>query len=160
MTTSVLVLGAGFGGLELSSRLSRELGDQVDVTLIDRADAFVFGFSKLDIMFGKRTPEAVRLPYRDLAMPHVWFRQETITAIDPEARRVVTDHGAYEADVPVVALGAGGRRGVRPGEGRLDPRRSWDAGHSLPGGLRGGRRHERGHAQGRGVRRARGARDG
>ncbi len=44
MATSVLVLGAGFGGLELSTRLSEELGDQVDITLIDRADAFVFGF--------------------------------------------------------------------------------------------------------------------
>ena len=32
MTTSVLVLGAGFGGLELSSRLARVLGDQVEVT--------------------------------------------------------------------------------------------------------------------------------
>ena len=28
----VLVLGAGFGGLELSSRLSEELGDDVEVT--------------------------------------------------------------------------------------------------------------------------------
>ena len=106
MTTSVLVLGAGFGGLELSSRLSRELGDLVDVTLIDRADAFVFGFSKLDVMFGKRTPEAVRLRYRDLATPHVRFRQETVTAIDPAARRVVDRRGTYEADVLVVALGA------------------------------------------------------
>lgn len=44
MTTSVLVLGAGFGGLELSARLSAELGSQVEVTLIDRADSFVFGF--------------------------------------------------------------------------------------------------------------------
>ena len=80
----MLVLGAGFGGLELSTRLSEELGDQVDVTLIDRADAFVFGFSKLDVMFGKRTPEAVRLHYRDITTPHVRFRQETITAIDPQ----------------------------------------------------------------------------
>jgi sulfide:quinone oxidoreductase len=106
MTTSVLVLGAGFGGLELSSRLSQELGDQVEVTLIDRSDAFVFGFSKLDVMFGRRAPEAVRLGYRDLRTPHVRFRQETITAIDPEARRVVTDRDTYEADVLVVALGA------------------------------------------------------
>ena len=45
MTTSVLVLGAGFGGLELSSRSSRSWATQVDVTLIDRSDAFVFGFS-------------------------------------------------------------------------------------------------------------------
>jgi sulfide:quinone oxidoreductase len=106
MTTSVLVLGAGFGGLELSSRLSAELGDQVDITLIDRADAFVFGFSKLDVMFGRRTPEAVRLRYADYATPHVRFLRETITAIDPESRRVVTDAGTYGADVLVVALGA------------------------------------------------------
>ncbi len=34
------------------------------------------------------------------------FRQETITAIDPETRRVTTDLDTYEADVLVVALGA------------------------------------------------------
>jgi sulfide:quinone oxidoreductase len=106
VTTSVLVLGAGFGGLELSSRLSARLGDLVEVTLIDRSDAFVFGFSKLDLLFGRRSPEAVRLPYRELATPQVRFRQETITAIDPVARRVVTDRGTYRADVLVVALGA------------------------------------------------------
>jgi sulfide:quinone oxidoreductase len=106
MTTNVLVLGAGFGGLELSTRLSEELGDRVAVTLIDRADAFVFGFSKLDMMFGKLTPEAIRMQYADITTPHVRFRQETITAIDPVERRVVTDLESYEADVLVVALGA------------------------------------------------------
>ena len=115
MTSSVLVLGAGFGGLELSSRLAHDQGDQVEVTLIDRADAFVFGFSKLDVMFGKRAPEAVRLPYRDLATPHVRFRQETVTAIDPEARRVVTDRATYEADILVVALGADYDLAATPG---------------------------------------------
>jgi sulfide:quinone oxidoreductase len=106
MSTSVLVLGAGFGGLELSTRLSEELGDQVEVTLIDRADAFVFGFSKLDVMFGAQTPNAVRLRYADITTPHVRFRQETVTAIDPATRRVTTDLDTYEADVLVVALGA------------------------------------------------------
>ena len=115
MTTSVLVLGAGFGGLELSSRLSHGLGDQVEVTLIDRADAFVFGFSKLDVMFGKLAPEAVRLRYRDLTTPHVRFRQETITTIDPEARRVVTDLDTYQADLLVVALGADYDLAATPG---------------------------------------------
>ena len=61
----ILVLGAGFGGLELSTTLSEELGDEVDVTLIDASDAFVFGYSKLDVMFGRTTPDAVRLPYSD-----------------------------------------------------------------------------------------------
>jgi sulfide:quinone oxidoreductase len=115
MTTTVLVLGAGFGGLELSTRLSEELGDQVEVTLIDRADAFVFGFSKLDVMFGKQTPAAVRLPYREIATPHVRFLQETVTTIDPDARRVTTDRGIYEADLLVVALGADYDLAATPG---------------------------------------------
>ena len=115
MPTSVLVLGAGFGGLELSTRLSEVLGDRVDITLIDRADAFVFGFAKLAVMFGQRAPEDVRLHYGDLTTPHVRFRQETITAIDPEARRVTTDLDTYEADVLVVALGAGYDIAATPG---------------------------------------------
>ncbi len=66
----------------------------------------MFGFSKLDVMFGMRTPGAVRLPYQEITTPHVRFRQETIISIDPDARRVETDLEAYEADVMVVALGA------------------------------------------------------
>jgi sulfide:quinone oxidoreductase len=111
----VLVLGAGFGGLEVSTSLSEELGDQVDVTLIDRADAFVFGFSKLDVMFGKRAPDVVHLRYGTITTPRVRFRQETITEIDPIRRRVVTDLDAYEADVLVVALGADYDLAATPG---------------------------------------------
>jgi len=48
----------------------------------------------------------MRLRYDDITTPHVRFRQETISSIDPDARRVVTDFDAYEADVLVVALGA------------------------------------------------------
>ncbi len=111
----VLVLGAGFGGLELTARLSAALGEAVDITLIDRADAFVFGFSKLDVMFGARTPKDVRIPYSSIAKPGVRFRQETIEAIDPDARRVATNLGTYDADVLVVALGAGYDVAATPG---------------------------------------------
>ena len=45
MSARIVVLGAGFGGLELCASLSDSLGDEVDVTLIDKRDAFVFGFS-------------------------------------------------------------------------------------------------------------------
>ncbi|HST56203.1 MAG TPA: FAD-dependent oxidoreductase [Solirubrobacteraceae bacterium] len=106
MKTRVVVLGAGFGGLELATVLSDALGDDVDVTLIDKSDAFVFGYSKLDVMFGRTTLDAVRLPYREIAKPGVRFVQETITKIDPQARVVTTDGGAHEADFLVVALGA------------------------------------------------------
>jgi sulfide:quinone oxidoreductase len=102
----VVVLGAGFGGLELATTLSEELGDAVDVTLIDKNDAFVFGYSKLDVMFGRTTLDAVRLPYRALAKPGVCFVQQTVTSINPDARRVTTEDAVHDADYLVIALGA------------------------------------------------------
>ena len=102
----VLILGAGFGGLELSTVLSDAVGDGIAVTLIDKSDAFVFGYSKLDVMFGRTSPDSVRLEYRQIAKPGVRILRETITAIDPETRRVTTDAGTHEADALVIALGA------------------------------------------------------
>ena len=106
MATRVLILGAGFGGLELATALSEELGDEIDVTLIDRNAAFSFGYSKLDVMFGRQTLAETRLPYADIEKPGVRFLQQTVLSIDAEARRVTTDAGAHEADFLVVALGA------------------------------------------------------
>jgi sulfide:quinone oxidoreductase len=115
MSTRIVILGAGFGGLELSTMLSEALGDTVDVTLIDKSDAFVFGFSKLDVMFGRTMPDAVRLAYSEIAKPGVRVVRETVTAIDPEARRVTTDAGIHEADVLVIALGADYDMDATPG---------------------------------------------
>lgn len=102
----IVVLGAGFGGLELTTLLSEAMGDSIEVTLIDQSDSFVFGFSKLDVMFGLKTPQAVRLPYKSYAKPGVRMLKRTITSIDPERRRVTTNDGVFDADHLVVALGA------------------------------------------------------
>lgn len=104
--TRVVILGAGFGGLELSSRLSADFGDGISITLIDKNDGFVFGFSKFELMLGRQTLDQVKARYRDIVKPGVTFCQELITAIDPVARRTVTDKGAHDADILVVALGA------------------------------------------------------
>jgi len=106
MSKSVLILGAGFGGLELATRLSETIADEVSVTLIDRNDSFYFGFSKLEVMLGRQSADEVRLHYRDFEKDGVEFRQETVTGIDPTARRVTTDAGSYDADFVAVALGA------------------------------------------------------
>src|SRR5213075_2473361 len=91
---------------ELCTMLSEAFGDDIEVTLIDKNDAFYFGFSKLDVMFGRTTPDSVRLPYKKFLKAGVRFLQETISSIDPVARRVTTDRGMHEADFLVVALGA------------------------------------------------------
>jgi sulfide:quinone oxidoreductase len=115
MKPRILILGAGFGGLELATTLSEELGDEAEVTLIDKGDAFVFGYSKLDVLFGRAAPDAVRLAYRHLAKPGVRLLRETVTAIDPVAKAVTTDAGVHEADHLVVALGADYDFGATPG---------------------------------------------
>ena len=106
MKARILVLGAGFGGLELTTLLTESLGDSLDITLIDKSDSFTFGYSKLDVMFHGTPVEAVRLPYRNFVKPGVRFRRETIASIDPAAKRVTTDGGVYEADYLILALGA------------------------------------------------------
>jgi sulfide:quinone oxidoreductase len=102
----VAVLGAGFGGLELTTILSEEFGDDLDLVLVDAADSFVFGFSKLDVMFGRTTPAAVAHRYDQIVKPGVRFRRGTIRSIDPVGKVVVTDDETIGADVLVVALGA------------------------------------------------------
>lgn len=106
MSIRITVLGAGFGGLELSTLLSESVGDEVQVTLIDKSDAFIFGYSKLDLMFGRATLDSVRLPYRHFVKPGVRLLRETVTAVDPKTRRVTTDAGTHDGDYLVVALGA------------------------------------------------------
>jgi sulfide:quinone oxidoreductase len=115
MSTHVVICGAGFGGLELTARLSATFGDQIKITLIDKSDAFIFGFSKFELMLGRQTRDEVQSHYRTIAKPGVEFRQELITSIDPAARRVVTGKATYDADVLVVALGADYDIGVTPG---------------------------------------------
>ena len=149
----VLILGAGFGGLEVAARLSESAPEQVDVTLVDQSDAFVFGFSKLDVMFGRTTLARVRARYAEMQKPAVTFRQERVAAIDPVARQVVTDRGSHRADVLVVALGADLDPAATPGlvEGGYEfysvegaqrlagvlptftegPRRDWGDGHPV-----------------------------
>ncbi len=105
----VVVLGAGFGGLELTTILSDAFGDEIDVVLIDKSDSFVFGFSKLDVMFGRKLPASVRHPYRQhRRSPACDFCNRLSRSFDPKPRGiVVTDRWlVFEADILVVALGA------------------------------------------------------
>jgi sulfide:quinone oxidoreductase len=106
MPKHVVVLGAGFGGLELVTGLSEAIPDKVRITLIDKNDSFMFGFSKLDVIFGRRQASEVWNPYRQIDKPGVEFRQEEVVSIDPGNRRVVTNRATYDPDILVVALGA------------------------------------------------------
>src|SRR5919198_2675370 len=78
----VVILGAGFAGLELAARLSESLADEVRVTLIDRNEAFSFGFSKLDVLFARKATADVLLHYSEIAKEGVEFRRERVMSIE------------------------------------------------------------------------------
>lgn len=106
MKLKVIVLGAGFGGLELTSILSEKIGDQLDLTLIDKNDSFYFGFSKLDVMFGRMLPLDAKHKYKQIHKKGVKYVQANIHSIDPLTKSVSTSVGNFDADVLVVAMGA------------------------------------------------------
>jgi sulfide:quinone oxidoreductase len=106
MAPRIVVLGAGFGGLELSTVLSEAFGDEAGVTLIEQGDSFVVGYSKLEVLFGRATLEEVGMAYSGFSKPGVRLVRETIVSIDPASRRVTTDKDVHDADHLVVALGA------------------------------------------------------
>ena len=83
MKTHVVILGAGFGGLELATRLSDDLADEVSVTLIDQSDSFIFGFSKLDVMFGQPTPTACARTTATSPSRASSSARRRVTSIDP-----------------------------------------------------------------------------
>ena len=62
MKLRIVILGAGFGGLELTTLLSERIGDRIDLTLIDQNDTFYIGFTKLEVMFGRKRRHRDSLP--------------------------------------------------------------------------------------------------
>ncbi|MDX1615127.1 MAG: FAD/NAD(P)-binding oxidoreductase [Candidatus Promineifilaceae bacterium] len=106
MGKEILILGAGFGGLEAASTLAERLDSSHTITLIDKSDHFIIGFSKFEVMFGRQTAEQVKSYYANLAHPRVRFLQDTIELIDPEKRRVRTRTATFGYDYLIVALGA------------------------------------------------------
>jgi len=101
----VLVLGGGFAGLAAALELR---SDRHAVTLIDRNPSFEFLPNIHELLSGVKTPELLRLPL-DRAMERAGhtFLRDTVTEIDPTARRVATRRRrkGLEYDALIVALG-------------------------------------------------------
>lgn len=85
VVTRVLVLGAGFGGLELATVVAQRCGAEVELTLIDQAEGSSSGSPSWTSMFGRAQPDKVLHRYADLTNPGVRFVSAAVTAIPGEA---------------------------------------------------------------------------
>lgn len=113
---SVVILGAGFGGVATAHALKREAGDDVDLLVVDQSPSFVMGLRKLWILDGRASPGEGTRDRATLSRAGIPFRQGRVEAIDRDARRVRVDGTDLGYDFLVVALGAQQRIDLVPGE--------------------------------------------
>jgi NADH dehydrogenase len=101
----VVILGAGFGGLEAAKTLARA---PVEITIIDRQNYHCFQPLLYQVATAALSPAEVAWPIR-----HILRRQQNttvymaeVTGIDLAARAVNTKSGSFPFDFLVVATGA------------------------------------------------------
>src|SRR6201996_4289046 len=102
----VVVVGAGFGGLETVHRLS---GAPVEITIIDRRNHHLFQPLLYQAATASLAPSEIAWPIRSLFRdrPEVTTLFATVTGVDPAARIVQLDAGgALPYDTLILATGA------------------------------------------------------
>jgi sulfide:quinone oxidoreductase len=103
---TVIILGAGTGGLVCANRLRRMLGKEHRIVLIDRSAHYTFEPSLAWVMTGDRTVPRITRDLRTLERRGIEFVAAEVTAIDTASRRVHTANRSLLYDHLVLALGA------------------------------------------------------
>ncbi|MFE3450365.1 NAD(P)/FAD-dependent oxidoreductase [Nonomuraea sp. NPDC059194] len=106
MAKTVIVLGAGVGGLNVASQLRDRLPGSDKVVLIDQSFESVLGLSLLWVLRGWRTAADITVRPSQDALPGVEMVKARVRLIEPDRRKVVTDAGEFSCDALVIALGA------------------------------------------------------
>jgi NADH dehydrogenase len=107
MSTAVVIVGGGFGGLEAAFTLKSLAGDAVTITLIDRDGFHSFLPSIHEISSGKITSRSIQIPLETMLAPAgIGFVRDSVRSIDHTNRRVATAAQALDYDYLVLAAGA------------------------------------------------------
>ena len=106
MASKALVLGGNFAGLTAALSLKRELGADVDVTVVSKSKRFLFNPSLIWVPFGKRTARDISVPLSPTLDEHgVEFLHGEATKIDPASQKVEWSGGTQAYDYLVIATG-------------------------------------------------------
>src|SRR5437773_6124135 len=101
---TVVIVGAGFGGLRAARALRKA---PVDVVLLDRHNYHLFQPLLYQVATAGLEPEQIAKPVRAIlrGQANFEFRMVEVTGVDFAARRVATDHGPVSYDFLILALG-------------------------------------------------------
>jgi sulfide:quinone oxidoreductase len=102
---TVVILGAGVGGLVAANRLRRMLGKEHRVVLIDRSPLYVFAPSFTWVMLGQRNINQISRDLRKLEKKGIEFKAAEVTGFDFDNKRVLHSTGQVVYDYLIVSLG-------------------------------------------------------
>jgi NADH dehydrogenase len=102
----VVIVGGGFGGLNVAKGLSRVR--EVEVTLVDERNHHLFQPLLYQVAMAGLSPAEIAAPIRSLlsGQRNIRVRQEPVLAVMPERRCVQTPSGEIAYDYLVLAAGA------------------------------------------------------
>jgi sulfide dehydrogenase [flavocytochrome c] flavoprotein subunit len=104
-TRQVVVVGGGTGGAT-AARYIRMADASIEVTLIEPNQHYYTCYMSNEVLGGHRTMESIKVSYDGLEKHGVRVVHDTVSAIDPAARRVTTVGGqSFAYDRCVVAPG-------------------------------------------------------
>lgn len=104
--STVLVLGAGTGGIIAAKSLSKMAGKNARIILIEKEETNVFAPSLLWLMVGKRKPEQVFRNTKELADANIEIVIGEIESVDPMEVSVMVKGGEkHKGDYMVISLG-------------------------------------------------------
>ncbi|AVP36606.1 NAD(P)/FAD-dependent oxidoreductase [Staphylococcus felis] len=102
----VLVLGAGYAGLQTVSKLQKQLSEEeAQITLINKNDYHYESTWLHEASAGTISYEDLLYPVESVLKSHVNFVRAEVTKIDRNAKKVETTNGVFDFDILVVALG-------------------------------------------------------
>ncbi|MCS4486821.1 NAD(P)/FAD-dependent oxidoreductase [Staphylococcus americanisciuri] len=102
----VLVLGAGYAGLQTVAKLQKQLSEEdAQITLINKNDYHYESTWLHEASAGTISYEDLLYPIKSVLKKHIEFVTAEVTKIDRNAKKVETTRGIFDFDILVVALG-------------------------------------------------------
>ncbi len=100
----IVILGAGFAGLQLARRLKDK---NIEITLIDQYNFHQFQPLLYQVATGRLEPSSVSFPLRKVFQKkqNIHVRLAKISSIDTAAKKVITDVADFSYDYLVIATG-------------------------------------------------------
>lgn len=105
MSKTILVLGAGTGGIITAKELSKKIGSKAKILVFEKEEKNVFAPSLLWLMVGKRKPKQVYKNTRKIKGSGIEVILGEIEKVNPKEKSVFVNGKEYKGDYMVVSLG-------------------------------------------------------